>query len=278
MAEVDGLPWVAGLAADAYGVALGIQVNDTELLPLVLTHLPVGSTVQPESHAAVDVLFSLLRDGAGRATLYVDGFPLHVDVDLDRALDLLREVATTRVVSLVRDYVFVHAGTVVWDGRAVIVPGASGSGKTTLVAELVRAGAAYYSDEYAVIDSTGRVRPFARSLALRPASRTGTAYRSAEDLGGRVGSGTAIPALVASLRYVPDARFSVEPVSRARGAVDLLSNGISGPAEMERSISILERSLSSAQVFRGVRGEASEAARALIGLISTEAASARRSP
>ena len=33
--------------------------------------------------------------------------------------------------------------------------------------ELVRAGATYYSDEYAVFDSRGRVHPFAQQLAQR---------------------------------------------------------------------------------------------------------------
>ena len=32
---------------------------------------------------------------------------------------------------------------------------------------MVRAGATYYSDEYAVIDDTGLVHPFARPLGIR---------------------------------------------------------------------------------------------------------------
>ena len=39
-------------------------------------------------------------------------------------------------------------------GRAIVIPGRTFSGKSTLVAELVRAGATYYSDEYAVEDET----------------------------------------------------------------------------------------------------------------------------
>ena len=63
--------------------------------------------------------------------------------------------------------VFVHAGVVGWKGRALVLPGKSGAGKTTLVAELIRAGATYYSDEYAVLDERGRVHPYARPLAVR---------------------------------------------------------------------------------------------------------------
>jgi uridine kinase len=41
----------------------------------------------------------------------------------------------------------------------IAIPGRSFSGKTSLVTALVRAGAVYYSDEFAVIDRDGLVRP-----------------------------------------------------------------------------------------------------------------------
>jgi len=56
---------------------------------------------------------------------------------------------------------------VAWRGRAILLPGRSYVGKSTLVMELVRAGAVYYSDEYAVLDARGRVHPFAQPVALR---------------------------------------------------------------------------------------------------------------
>lgn len=62
---------------------------------------------------------------------------------------------------------FVHAGVVGWRGRAIVIPGRSHTGKSTLVAELVRRGAVYYSDEYAVLDEEGRVHPYSRTPVLR---------------------------------------------------------------------------------------------------------------
>src|SRR4029077_21066652 len=50
---------------------------------------------------------------------------------------------------------FLHAGLVGWKGNAIVIPGDSYSGKSTLVAELIRAGPEYYSDEYAVLDEQG---------------------------------------------------------------------------------------------------------------------------
>ena len=53
----------------------------------------------------------------------------------------------------------------------------------TLVAELVKAGCGYLSDEYAVLDSHGACHAYPRRLSLRMAGRIET--RTAEELGGR---------------------------------------------------------------------------------------------
>jgi hypothetical protein len=66
-----------------------------------------------------------------------------------------------------RQMLFVHAGVIGWRGLAIVVPGRSHTGKSTLVAELVRRGAVYYSDEFAVLDDLGLVHPYRRPLVLR---------------------------------------------------------------------------------------------------------------
>ena len=57
---------------------------------------------------------------------------------------------------------------------AIVMPGASFAGKTTMVRAWLEAGATYYSDEFAVLDRTGRVHPFARPLAIREGSTAST--------------------------------------------------------------------------------------------------------
>src|SRR5262245_63118361 len=66
---------------------------------------------------------------------------------------------------------FVHAGVIGWRGVAIVIPGRSYTGKSTLVAELVRRGAVYYSDEFAVLDDLGMVHPYRRPLVLRGETR-----------------------------------------------------------------------------------------------------------
>ena len=63
--------------------------------------------------------------------------------------------------------VFVHAGVVGWRGRAIVIPGRTMSGKTTPVRALARAGATYYSDEYAVLDERGRVHPYLKPMSIQ---------------------------------------------------------------------------------------------------------------
>ena len=62
------------------------------------------------------------------------------------------------------DQIFLHAGAVAYLGRMIVLPAAALTGKSTLVAALVRAGATYYSDQFAVVDEQGRVHPYATPL------------------------------------------------------------------------------------------------------------------
>jgi hypothetical protein len=71
---------------------------------------------------------------------------------------------------------------------AIVLPGRSFAGKTTLTAALLRRGAEYYSDEYAVLDHGGRVHPFARPLRVRPPEGGPARWVSPASLGARVGT------------------------------------------------------------------------------------------
>ena len=83
--------------------------------------------------------------------------------------------------------VFLHAGVVGWKGSAIVVPAKSFEGKSTLTAELVKNGAEYYSDEYAVIDELGNVHPFPRKISMRYFGATREKEVSVEEIGGRQG-------------------------------------------------------------------------------------------
>ena len=90
----------------------------------------------------------------------------------EKLLDQLNDQIDEAVARCSRQRVFLRAGVVGWRGLAILIPGPSLSGKSMLVAELVRRGAEYYSDKFAVLDDAGAVHSYRRGLVLRDKERT----------------------------------------------------------------------------------------------------------
>ena len=68
-------------------------------------------------------------------------------------------------------YMMLHAGTVAFDDRALIMPGTPGSGKSTLTAALHLHGARLLSDEFGLVrPERGDLLPMPRGIPLKNAS------------------------------------------------------------------------------------------------------------
>lgn len=68
-------------------------------------------------------------------------------------------------------YLMLHAGTVAFGDRAMILPGLPGSGKSTLSAALHLRGARLFSDEFGLVrPETGDVLPMPRGIPLKNSS------------------------------------------------------------------------------------------------------------
>jgi hypothetical protein len=181
-------------------------------------------------------------------------------------LAILESEIRQSVAAAARDRVFVHAGVVGWKGRAIVIPGRSRSGKTTLVAALVKAGATYYSDEFAVLDLQGRVHPFPKPLSLRGPGGCDIHVRkqSAEDLGGRSGEGALPVGLVVLTSHRPGGEWSPVRMSPGQAVLETLAHTVPARLRPEASLVALERVVAGAVVLRGERGEAAETARLLV--------------
>jgi len=71
--------------------------------------------------------------------------------------------------SALRSLLFVHAAVVALKGRGFVLVGTPWAGKSSAAAVLIRHGAAYLSDEVALLDpETGTLHPFALPLAVKP--------------------------------------------------------------------------------------------------------------
>lgn len=168
--------------------------------------------------------------------------------------------------------VFVHAGVVEWQGRALLLPAASFGGKSSLVAELVRAGATYYSDEFAPIDRAGRVHPFPRELRMR---RPGQAEQSPvpiDRLKGRTGTVPAPIALVLFTRFEANGRWSPERLSPGRAALEMLLHTIPVQRTPARVLATFSAVMSSAQAWSSARGEAADIVPALLESLAADGA------
>lgn len=132
----------------AQAVLSSLRVQDETLPPLDVTVAPDGR--RAEANASGLPLWSIVLPEAGWLAA------------------LVGQVVATAT-ALLGHHLFVHAGAVVIDGRGWVIIGESGAGKTSTVAILVRKGAAYLSDEVALLDpASGTVAPFALPMAVKP--------------------------------------------------------------------------------------------------------------
>lgn len=194
----------------------------------------------------------------------VDGEVVHVLATVSQAERFAVDEAE-RAVAERSPFTFVHAGVVAIGDRALVLPGASGSGKTTLVHALLSAGATYYSDEYAVVDDSGTVWPYARPLRIR--NEAGEVRRvRAEATGATVG---AREVRVGAALFLPYEASAGEVGGFARlgpgeAVLAVLGHSVQATIRPEGVLAALTAALEGAVVVRGVRGEAGELARRLV--------------
>jgi hypothetical protein len=278
MEKIDRLGWAAGLSFTSYGMRIGIRVNDASILDQVREYLPPGW--KPAASPVVKYLYSL-RLGTGRSLrpgirqynlLYSGVSRIARSEELQPVLDRLESDLQLLVAAWCQRRVFVHAGVVGWRGKALLLPGRSFAGKTTLVSELLRAGATYYSDEYAVLDAQGRVHPYARPLSLRNAEGKHDQRCGPEALGGRAGVKPLPVGLVALSEYHEGSRWRPRLLSPGQAALALLANTVPARTQPEAALTAIQQVVSRAPVLKGRRGEASETAARMLQTLERDAA------
>jgi hypothetical protein len=245
------------LTFESFGAVAEVVCDERQLFDSLPDALPPGwqaSSGEPVAR------FALTRDG----TITLDGAEFfHNEVGREQPLLRLGSVIRHHLALHARTHAFVHAGVVGVGGVAIVIPGSSHSGKTMLVAELVRSGAMYYSDEYAVVDSAGMIHPYAKPLSIRA----------------EPGDGLGVPVAV------PPAQTAVEPIraglivitnyeqgaswrpgvcTRAEGAFELLQHTVAARPRPAQSLAAASHLSREALVISGPRGESAPLARVLM--------------
>ncbi len=269
MAKVDNLGWPFAFSLKSYGVRIGIRSNDASALETVREHLP--KEWQTISSPIVDRVYSIMLAGKGERArgrrlnlLYGDEVRLARSSDLAVVFESFESDLRLFVAELAKHRVFVHAGVVGWKGQAIIIPGRSYSGKSTLVAELVRAGATYYSDEFAVLDPRGRVHPFIKPLELREEGEFNQTKITVAELGGQSGTKPLPVGLVLMTQFKRGARWRPRKLTAGRGVLEMLFNTVSARRSPEKALATLQCVASQAEVLKGIRGNAAEVVAALL--------------
>lgn len=258
--------WIAQQTIRSYGVRIGIRTNRNDMLQLLANHLP--PIWKPSSVSHVDRMFSIrLISGGARRPRYgfrQDREPEVTLTTVEDALYVFENHMKWSVARLARRRVFVHAGVVGWRGRAILLPGYSMSGKTSLVAALVRAGARYYSDEYAVLDMSGRVHPYPQPLEIRHEGESKQEKHPVEEIGGTPGRKPIQVGLVVFSEFRAGARWHSSNLTRGQAVLELLAQTMPARRKPEVVIPTLSRAVSGAARIRAVRGEAGPTARIIL--------------
>ena len=279
MEKLDRLGWADGISFESHGARIGVRVTNASVLARLRTLLPPNSQVVEDE--VVGALYSLVVGGAGprpgvkrHHVLFDATTRLHRTLDLDEALHALESQLHFGVAMLARERLFVHAGVVGWKGQTIVIPGRSHAGKSTLVAALVRAGATYYSDEYAVLDREGSVHPYAKSLSLRTAPGLPGVKTPVETLGGTAGDEPLPVGLIVSTEYKPRSHWRPRSISPGQTLLSLLDNTVLARIRPAFALDLLRRAVVGAEGVKGVRGEADATAEAI--LRRAESVAARR--
>lgn len=273
MDKIDRLGWAAGFSFISYGVKVGVRTNSPEVLDRLRDFLPPRWDLS--NSRTVDRLYSLRVGGAGARPgmkrfnlLYGDLARLARSLELNDLFESFESDLQLYVAGMARKRVFIHAGVVGWKGQAIIIPGRTFTGKTTLVAELVRAGATYYSDEYAVLDARGRVHPYPKPLGIRDNETARQIKCTVDSLGGSTGTKPLRVGLVVVSEYQSGARWRPKHLSAGQATLVLLNNTVAARRQPAVTLAALQQLVEGAKVLKGKRGEATEIVASIIHNLS----------
>lgn len=265
------------LSFEAFGVRIGIRCDEKKILQKIFKRLeqilPNGYEVAEQGE--VEHFLDIEKCDGGGFRLYKNR-EIVTDCTLEENLfNYTESQIRLTVAECAVGKVFLHAGVVAWKDKAVIIPASSFAGKTTLVAELIKNGAVYYSDEYAVLDKNGLVYPFPKMLSLRGIIDD---YKqldhSAEELGGKIGTRPIPVGLVLISRFEEGENniksFEPEILSPGQGFLEILAHTIPIRFNTKFSLEVLKNISTRAIIARIKRGEAKEFVSLLLDYLDEE--------
>jgi len=188
--------------------------------------------------------------------------------NLDIVLDVMEAHLHHVVARRANEMLFIHAGVVGWKESAIIVAGPSKSGKTSLIASLIRIGCSYYSDEYAVIDTLGRVHPYPKRLSIRVEHNKPGKLVPAEEFGCKIGQEPLPVSLLVFTNYQSDAQWSPKQLSKGQSILHLMKNAFISSRDPLSAVRVLALAASSILSLSGPRPCSEQTAASLLAFLT----------
>lgn len=248
---------------ESYGVKIRLSTDKPEAFRTIekILQAILPGCFQIIEKTDVEHHFTLVWDAGGEDWLFLNGKEVpsnHTRADVLRGFETQLRLT---VAEYAPERVFVHAGVVAWKDRAIIIPARSFKGKTSLVAELVRRGAVYYSDEYAIFDAEGAVYPFPKTLSIRGEIDEFTQKEyPVEAFGGKAGEKKIPVGMILLTEFQPEAEWKPQILSAGQGILEILEHVVPIRYNPEFSIKVLNRVANHAIIAKTLRGDVPKSA------------------
>lgn len=257
---------------ESYGVTVCLSSNEKKLLDeavAVAERSLLGNMTKKGNVKGESVqYFELIRSSRNYYQVRLNGMKISSGPTRWKFLKFFDGLLRVTVGEHSPGFVFIHAGVVAWNGRALLLPANSFDGKSTLVTELVRLGAVYYSDEFAIVDKDGLVHPFARPINRRTDDGKFVPYEiPLDEIGAKVGSQPLPCGMLLLTKFQKGRRFSPRSLSKGEAILELVNFALSVRINPEFTFRVLNNLLEDAILLGGHRPEAKQIAKRILDLI-----------
>ncbi|HEX8247815.1 MAG TPA: hypothetical protein VF599_06570 [Pyrinomonadaceae bacterium] len=258
---------------ESYGVKIRISTDAREAFQTIekILRAILPGCFQIIEKTDVEHHFTLFWGADGKDSLYLNEKEVpsnHTRTDVLRGFETQLRLT---VAEYAPERVFMHAGVVAWKDLAIVIPARSFQGKTSLVAALVRRGAVYYSDEYAIFDREGYVYPFPKTLSIRGEIDEFTQKEyPVEAFGGIAGEKKIPVGMILISGFKADAEWNPQILSAGQGILEILEHVVPIRFNPKFSIKVLNQVANRAIIAKTLRGDVSKSVDLILDFFESE--------
>lgn len=255
---------------ESYGVPVKIESNMPEILTEAESRIRrvMLDRIEAKEIVTAQLIFGLFLDHEGIYHLSKNGEDVTRGDSKENFFNYFESLLRISIGEFATSWVFLHAGVVGWKGKAIVIPATSYGGKSTLVAELVKRGAAYYSDDYAVFDKDGLVHPFPRMLSMRGIEdEHAQTDVSIESIGGTTGTEPIPVSCVLLTRYREDGLWHPKILTPGQAILEMVPHTLAVRRETEYALGVLKTVVNGAILVKSERGNAAEFTRTFLEFV-----------